>query len=684
MSKHKHTNRLIHETSPYLLQHAHNPVDWFPWGEDAFKLSREQDKPILVSIGYSACHWCHVMERESFENEEVAKIMNEHFINIKIDREERPDIDAIYMDAVQTMTGSGGWPLNVFLTPDKKPFFGGTYFPPRQAFNRSSWTDVLMGVAAAWRDKKTSVEAQAISLIEHLDKSNRFGVTNIDTDNLSVTHSTAMYEQLMKSADRVWGGFGGAPKFPQTFSSNFLLQYHHYTNNQEALHQALLNIDKILQGGIYDHLAGGIARYSTDKEWLAPHFEKMLYDNALFLILLCDAYQLTGLEKYAEAIHHIISFANNELLSKEGCYYAALDADSEGVEGKFYVWQKSEVYELLGNDAALFCEYYDITDEGNWEHSNILRVLVPLEKFATQKGLDQNVLKDLLASGRERLLRQRTKRIRPGLDDKIILSWNALMLQALAKAATVLNFDGYKVLSEQLYKALFAIFSTDSAAGELKHTYTKGKLNVPAFIEDYAYLIEACLQLYELTQDESYLMKAKTLLEYSIEHFSDQEQVFFLFTSADQKDVVIRKKEIYDGAMPSPNSSLALSLYKMGILFDNIVWKDRSLDMLSQLQSLIVKYPGSFAKWAMVHMQVSGGIDEIAVIGSGGENDINELKAIYLPGKLLLSSHNPGQSAIPYIKAKVAGTELQIYHCKGQTCFPPYKNARIFINSVKN
>ncbi|HNU15607.1 MAG TPA: thioredoxin domain-containing protein, partial [Chitinophagaceae bacterium] len=402
----EHTNQLINETSPYLLQHAHNPVNWYPWGDEALNKAKQENKPILVSIGYAACHWCHVMERESFEDETTAKLMNDHFINIKIDREERPDLDHFYMDAVQAMTGSGGWPLNVFLTPETKPFYGGTYFPPQRAFNRPSWQETLYGVIQAFRERRHEIDAQAENLTEHLAKSNEFGVSGSSvTDDFFTNDKTDdSFQNLMRSADRQWGGFGKAPKFPQTFSIQFLLRYYYTSKNEKALNQALLSLDKMIDGGIYDQVGGGFARYSTDAEWLVPHFEKMLYDNALLVAVLSEAFQLSKKERYREVIDETMAFIQRELLSPEKGFFAALDADSEGIEGKFYVWSLDEIHEILGADATDFCEYFDITEQGNWEHTNILWVKRPIEDFAVSRNVSVDELKRKLESGKKALL----------------------------------------------------------------------------------------------------------------------------------------------------------------------------------------------------------------------------------------------------------------------------------------
>src|SRR3984957_12151335 len=435
------TNRLSEETSPYLLQHSQNPVDWYPWGEEALAAARTQDKPILVSIGYSACHWCHVMERESFEDPGTAVFMNEHFVNIKVDREERPDLDHIYMDAVQAMTGSGGWPLNVFLTPQAKPFYGGTYFPPRPIHTRNSWKEVLSVLASPFRDRRTEVEQQADNLTRHVATAGSFGIGAGDSPAGATTpFSPAILgeirDRLLAAADTTSGGFGGAPKFPQTFSLRFLLNDYYYTGNKASLDQACLSLDKMIRGGIYDQLGGGFARYATDREWLVPHFEKMLYDNALLIITLSEAFQLTQKPLYQEAIERCITFIDNELGNGQGAFFSALDADSEGIEGKYYVWNLRDIEAVLGEDAGIFINYYGVTEHGNWEGTNIL----------TRPAVDSLTLDEAkrLNAARLLLLAYRSRRIRPGLDDKILLGWNALMNIAFSKAFAALGKEAYR------------------------------------------------------------------------------------------------------------------------------------------------------------------------------------------------------------------------------------------------
>jgi uncharacterized protein YyaL (SSP411 family) len=681
----QHTNKLIHETSPYLLQHAHNPVDWYPWGPEALQKAKEESKVILVSIGYSACHWCHVMERESFENEETAKLMNDHFINIKIDREERPDIDHIYMDAVQAMTGSGGWPLNVFLTPEAKPFYGGTYFPPVKAFNRPSWPEVLQSVHDAWIDRRNEIEAQAENLTDYLKKPGAFtNAAVIDTrfdENVNVENCKMIFANIMNSADREWGGFGSAPKFPQTFTIQYLLQYHYYTSDQQALDQALLSIDKLLQGGIYDHVAGGLARYSTDNEWLAPHFEKMLYDNALLVSILCDTYQITKDKKYKYAIEKTLFFILEELTNKEGAFYAALDADSEGKEGKYYVWQRKEVKELLEEDTEIFCELFDISEKGNWEEKNIPRLLIPLPEFAKQKELNESVLEKKIELCLSKLKAKRAERIKPALDDKIILGWNALMLKSIAKASIVLQNEEYKQVAIDNFNFLVASFSTEPGS-ELMHTWKNGQAKYPAFLDDYAFLIDACLQMYELTLDSNYLLKAFDYSKYVVDHFSDEDNNFFYYTNKDQKDVIIRKKEIYDGATPSANAVMASNLLKLSTIFDEPAWLERANRILDIMSPAAIKYPVSFGLWACLVLQRVRGMNEIALFGENGTiAAFNILHEYYLPSKLMVVLDNINAS-FPFLKNKKAGESLLMYLCKNHVCLNPVNDITALVGLV--
>jgi uncharacterized protein len=679
---HKHTNSLINETSPYLLQHAHNPVNWHPWGEAALQKAKSEGKVILVSIGYAACHWCHVMERESFEDEATAEIMNKHFINIKIDREERPDIDHIYMEAVQAIAGNGGWPLNVFLTPDTKPFYGGTYFPPVKAYNRSSWKEVLHGVAQAWRERRTEIEAQADNLTEHIAASANFGntITGAATAEILFTPADChtIFDNLMKAADTVWGGFGTAPKFPQTFSINWLLQYQHFTGNKTALDHALLSIDKMLEGGLYDQAGGGFARYSTDAEWLAPHFEKMLYDNALLLITLCDAFAITKKKDYQKAINKTIAFIKREMTHADGGFFAALDADSEGVEGKFYVWSKAEIDAALGKDATIFCEFFNVTEAGNWEETNILRMLIPAADFCSSKGLNLKAFEVQMEHCLGKLMVLRSNRIRPQTDDKILLGWNALAITALCRAAGVLGNKEYAAMAEDNFAFLWKNFKVDAAGVAMYHTFKEGIAKYPAFLDDYAYLIQACIYLQELTSNPDYLLKAREITAYVIDNFSEADTGYFFFTGSAQTDVLVRKKEVHDGAIPSGNSMMAHNLATLGTVFDLPAWLQRAISITNGLLPAVVKHPNSFAIWASLLLNEVVGVNEVVVCGKVYEQQRDALLANYLPATILqcAATENPD---FPLLSGKGGQQEAAIYLCRQYSCGVPVLDAATLV-----
>jgi uncharacterized protein YyaL (SSP411 family) len=671
-------NRLINETSPYLLQHAHNPVDWFPWGEEALNKAVTEDKPILVSIGYAACHWCHVMERESFEDEETAALMNANFVNIKIDREERPDLDHIYMDAVQAISGSGGWPLNVFLTPDKKPFYGGTYFPPRSIYNRPSWKDVLISIADAFKNKRHQIDAQAGHLTTHMMESNNFGITLRGTlpERLCTDEELdEMIKNVMKTADTVNGGFGGAPKFPQTFTIRLLLHHYFYSKDESALRQACLSLDKMTDGGINDQLGGGYARYSTDEIWLVPHFEKMLYDNALFVIALSEAYQATANERYVSAIQSTLDFVERELMSSDGGFYSALDADSEGVEGKFYVWTKAETDAILGEHADVVNKFYNVTAAGNWEHANILHVTQSREEFARNNNIDAAKLSRILGECKEKLLLERGKRVRPITDDKILLGWNAMMNTAYSKAFAATGIEKFRLLAVRNMEFLLEKFSGGPHGG-FYHSY-KNEARNPAFLDDYAELIHALLNLLEITADSAYLGKVKTLIKWCIDHFSEPETGYFYFTNDEQRDVIVRKKELYDGAVPSGNSLMAWNLLYSGVVFDNADWRRKAVSMCSGLKDVVVRYPGSFGVWAMVIQALSKGVPEIAAVGGNLDTVLKDLLRTFIPLRIIQSSPSESKE-FPLLAGKPFTAETMIYLCKDYSCQTPVNEVSAF------
>ena len=661
-------NQLIRETSLYLLQHAYNPVHWYPWGDEALQKAFIEQKPILVSIGYAACHWCHVMERESFENEETASFMNAHFVNIKIDREERPDLDHIYMDALQAMNGSGGWPLNVFLTPEGKPFYGGTYFPPVRAYNRESWTEVLQGIQQAWQNRRDEIHAQAENLTSHLQKSNAFGISAPTEENIFTRESlAAIAREMLKNADTQWGGFGNAPKFPQTGTINYLLRYYHFTKNEEALSQALLSLNKMAQGGIYDQIGGGFARYSTDTEWLAPHFEKMLYDNALLISVYSEAYQLTKNENYRHVIADTIAFVERELMSEEGGFYAALDADSEGVEGKFYTWSEQEIDELLGEQASLFKEIYNVQSEGNWEHTTILWLPVSIEEYCQRNGLEVQTVQPQLQRCRQLLFEKRKSRIRPLLDDKIILGWNALFNKALSKAFAAIGEEAYRTLAIRNMNFLWSTFQ--NAAGNFHHTY-KQEARYPAFLEDLAFFADALLHLQEVTGNTDWLLKAEEVVNVLIRDFSDEQSPFFFYTPSHQTDVIVRKKEVYDGALPSGNSVMAGVLHRLSLLLDRPDWGLKSQQMVKIVGNAIKCYPTSFGNWACTIQEITLGTNEITLIGSDAACSLLALLQAYIPHRVLMSSIRT-DDRFPMLRNKTTDSLSSIWLCRNFTCQPP-------------
>jgi uncharacterized protein YyaL (SSP411 family) len=682
-------NALANETSPYLLQHAYNPVSWYPWGPEALALAKQKDLPILVSIGYSACHWCHVMERESFEDETVAAFMNEHFVNIKIDREERPDLDHFYMDAVQAISGSGGWPLNVFLTPDTKPFYGGTYYPPQKAFNRSSWTEVLHAMSDVFLRKREEVEQQAETLLKHLQQSSGFLAADIfklekGESFYSRTACLSIAGNLLDAADKNEGGFGKAPKFLHTPTVNFLLAYAHLAGHQPSLKQANLTLMKMLNGGIYDQLGGGISRYSTDNEWLVPHFEKMLYDNALLVSSLCDAYQATGDKKFEEGLRFTLNFVRNEMKSPEGGYYTAIDADSEGVEGKFYVWNRAEIEEMLGPDAALFCDYFDVTTSGNWEETNILNVRQDLLVVATRHELSIEEASQKIGTGRAILLAERNKRVPPSTDDKILLNCNALLLAAFCKAYGATGIEEYKTSAVELARFILVNFLVKEGSDRMYHSYKNGTAKQHAFLDDYAYLVEALILLQEITSDQSYLLECEKLVRYVLNQFSDSHGPFLFYSDAGQNDILVRKIELYDGATPSANAVMAKNLLYLGIILGKEEWREKGNAMQYAINEALQKYPTSFAVWACNYLNQAFGFNEITVTGSKIQPLTSQVLRNFIPNRILQGSEADDYEKFPMLKNKLNFGDPRIQLCRDGVCLPPVSTVADLLDAIKN
>ena len=667
-------NNLSNETSPYLLQHAHNPVYWQAWSPEIFTLAQQHHKPILLSIGYAACHWCHVMERESFEQQEVGDYMNAHFINVKVDREERPDVDHLYMDALQAMTGSGGWPLNIFLLPDGKPFYGGTYFPPIKMPQRASWMEVLKGVKEAFENNLEKLQEQAHHLTQHIVN------TNIDARKIQTPNSTPpvslgvdafdevlatqeevalMAQRILQSADTQWGGFGNAPKFPQTFCLQMLLRNYAIHKDEASLVHAIRSIDKMIKGGIYDHVGGGFSRYSTDAQWQAPHFEKMLYDNALLLGVLAEAYQITQKEVYKKVIDDSINFLQRELFNGEGAYYAALDADSEGVEGKFYTWSYDDIKKIVPDHLfASFCKYYQLKPEGNWEHTNILW---------TQESLEDG-FSAFFVSAKKNLLAHRSLRIRPALDHKIILSWNNLMITAFCKCYAALGNEEYKNRAVENMKWVEQNFMNDTAT-HMYHSNTNGIPKTFAFLDDYASLIKAYIDVQEITGDLSYLHKAKKWLEYVLENFIDEQNTFFYYTPQYQTDIIVRKKETYDGAQPSGNSMMCWNLNVLGIIFLNTRWTVQAENMMQVMRKNLLQYPSSFSFWGQIFANMAMGTKELVGVGPLSSAIRKKVLAPFLPFKRVILTPQE-DTTILSTKGKYS-IDNQYYICYNNTCLAP-------------
>src|SRR3989475_1970057 len=527
-------NRLAKETSPYLQQHAENPVDWYPWGEEALGEARKTGKPILLSVGYSACHWCHVMAHESFEDPAIAKVMNENFVNIKVDREERPDLDQIYMSAVQIMTGSGGWPLTIFLLPNGEPIFGGTYFPPEDRYNRPGFLRVLETIAEAYRTRRAEIMENAKSLREHLTRPTfrKAQDEKIDTDLLDTAYRT-----IASRFDSREGGFGNAPKFPPSMSIDFLLRYSDRTESEHALHMATLTLDKMAYGGMYDQVGGGFHRYSTDDRWLVPHFEKMLYDNALLARAYLDAYRTTGVPLYKRITEETLDFVVREMRDPSGAFYSTQDADSEGVEGKFYVWTLEEFREVVGPDADTLAKYFDVTEQGNWEEQSILNVPRPPELFGKLEKLSTEELALMVDAAKKKLYAVREKRVKPGRDEKVLTDWNGLMLRAFSEAATYLGRDDYRAVAEA--NANF-ILTTLWDGNRLLHSFKDGRARFNGYLDDYANLADGLFALYELTFDYKWLESATRVADRMIELFWDAEGRGFYFTAKDHESLITR------------------------------------------------------------------------------------------------------------------------------------------------
>lgn len=670
------TNRLIHSTSPYLLQHAHNPVDWFEWGSEALEKAKAEDKPILVSIGYSSCHWCHVMEHESFENDQVAEVMNSFFVCIKVDREERPDIDQIYMDAVQAMGTNGGWPLNVFLTPDQKPFFGGTYFTPQV------WTQVLTNINSAYKSKREDILSSAEALTNHLANQgiSQFRKKSEQRDFIASINS--MYAQLETKFDKTWGGLDRAPKFIMPSIWMWLLRYWKIAKNESALHHTLFTLKRIGHGGIYDQIGGGFARYSVDGEWFAPHFEKMLYDNAQLLSLYSEAYTISKDEYFKSIVYETFEWLQREVTHTDGGFYSALDADSEGVEGKYYIWEYDELINVIGEPhGKLVADYFEATPSGNWEHgASILKQSEFTQPLADRYNIPEAELKSIIQTAKQKLLDVRDKRVRPGLDDKILTGWNAMMIVGLT--------DAYHAFGEKKFldaaKKNASFIQQNLKEGNKLYRSFKGKRSITdGFLEDYAYVIQAFIKLYQATFDESLLQQANALTDFTLENFFDKQESYFYFTGSQSEKLIARKKEIFDNVIPASNGIMAQNLFHLGILFDREDWKELATSMASELSHLIHNEPNYMSNWGIVLIELNHGIAEVAFTGKDCLNLKNEFKRSYQPFSLVMGTSTT--SKLPLLADKATpGDASMIYVCYDKTCRLPVKEVSEAIKELRS
>ncbi len=672
----KHTNSLIDSTSPYLLQHAHNPVDWYEWSKEALDEAKKRDIPILLSIGYSACHWCHVMEKESFENEKTAEIMNKNFVNIKVDREERPDLDEVYMSATQVMNkGQGGWPMTVFLAPNLKPFFTGTYFPPQDAYGRPGFPTILTKLAEVWSSNKDQLLSQADSIVQHLNSA------KIQNASVETNVNQKAIEHWNLNFDKVWGGFGPAPKFPNTGAILHLLNDYHNYASEESLTSAVKTLDSMYQGGIFDHIGGGFARYSVDEKWLVPHFEKMLYDNGQLMEAYLVGYQITKKPEYLEVISQIFEWLNDEMVDQEGGFYCSMDADSEGVEGKYYVWKQSEIEKILGKeDANIFSQYFDITEEGNWEGNSIPRITMKKSSLSTVLKIPEDEMIESLAHSRLKVKKHRASRIPPGTDDKVIVSWNALMISSLAKVSYALGKKEYFDLADKAVTFIVERMSKDD--GTLNRVYRENVSHIDAFAEDYSYFGNSLIDMYEASFNPKYLELAKKYADILIAQFYKDGQ----FKQSLSKNIVIKSGNSMDNATPSYNFMCSLLLVRLHYYYDNKEYKTIVESSIEKAGQYINQYPYAHSTALLVHHYLEKGPLEIALASEEVENDFTEiLRSYFFPFKIIASSASGID--IPLMQGKkMLDEKPTAYICKNYTCKEPItntKNLKTILSSLK-
>jgi len=678
--EHEFTNHLIHESSPYLLQHAHNPVDWYPWGDEAFTKARAENKPVLLSIGYSACHWCHVMAHESFEDEEIAQLMNENFVNIKVDREERPDLDQIYMNAVQMMTHHGGWPMTVFLTPEAMPFYGGTYFPPQDRYNMPGFPRVLISVSEAYRDRQSDIVETSTALLEQLQ---RLSSTSGSGQTIVKELLDAAYMGLVRGYDSVNGGFGNAPKFPPAMTLEFLLRTYTRAGKTETLEIVRHTAEKMAKGGMYDQLGGGFHRYSTDARWLVPHFEKMLYDNALLSRFYLHYFQVSHDVLARGITEGILDYVIREMTNPQGGFYSTQDADSEGHEGKFFVWDMAEITSILGEkDAAVFNAYYDISEQGNFEGKNIPNINWNQDEVATKLGISVSELETSLEQSRRKLFEKRELRVKPDRDEKILTAWNGLMMASFAEAGVVLDRPNY--LDAARRNAQF-VLSNLQRDGFLLRTYKDGVAKYNAYLEDYAFLIEGLVTLHETSGEFIWLREALALTDRMIDEFWDETNGGFFFTGKSHENLIVRSKDNFDNATPSGNSVAALVLLRLAILTGNENYRNRAVSVLRDVADSAQKYPAGFGYALSAIDFLLSSPKEIAIVGTDAGSLAEfrrEAWRNYLPNKVVTTSHTgdsePKVSIALLEDRPLVGGQTTAYVCENYVCKTPVTDLQAF------
>jgi len=686
-----HTNQLIHEKSPYLLQHAHNPVNWFPWGEEPFKIAQEKNLPLLVSIGYATCHWCHVMERESFEDPDLAKLLNDHFVSIKIDREERPDIDSIYMKAIQAMGKQGGWPLNVFITPEGIPFYSGTYFPPEKRFNLPSFTDVLIFLTKTWLNEPEKIKKQSEALATAIRESSEREATTDTTETLDFNGEDKAAKLYDSHYDSLNHGFRFQPqnKFPPSMGLSMLLRHYHRTETTSSLEMTKSTLRAMKWGGIYDQIGGGLSRYSTDYRWLVPHFEKMLYDNSLFITALIETFQVTGHQEFADYANDVLHYIDRDMTSGEGGFFSAEDADSEGVEGKFYVWSKEEVESILGRQtSSIVIPFFNITKDGNFEHKNILNQTNTYQDLEKKLGLTEDTVITELNTARKKLLQERSKRIRPLLDDKVLTSWNGLMISAMAKTGRVLEDTDRIAKAEKAMK--FILSTLKKPEGKLLRRFREGEARYDGYLFDYSSIAVACLDLYEATYNTKYILEAQNLMQTVEENFSSDGAYYE--TAVDAEKLIVRQISGYDGVEPSGNSNAALAFLKLGAYLANP-------DFIRHAEKVFLAFYEDLAEYGMnssfmmqaLHLYL-GGLKEVAIIGK--KNDMSTKKMLktirsqFFPNAVFAFSYEDEVSKkitdLPLLaEKKILGGKATAYVCRLGTCLTPVNTSEDLVNLLK-